>query len=121
MSELVLRGGRVIDGTGREPIADAGIVIEGDRITQVDRTDRLRAGRDARVVDLDGRTIMPGLVDLHTGFTTMDPAEDIGVLRDKRRIVQILQAGRDVPLSADRGVLGADFVVADAMKRESLP
>lgn len=66
MSELVLRGGRVIDGTGREPVADAGLVIDGDRIRQVDRTDRLRAGRDARVVDLDGRTVMPGLVDLHT-------------------------------------------------------
>lgn len=66
MSELVLRGGRVIDGTGREPIAAAGLVIEGDRIRQVDRTDRLSAGRDARVIDLDGRTVMPGLVDLHT-------------------------------------------------------
>jgi imidazolonepropionase-like amidohydrolase len=66
MSELVLRGGRVIDGTGREPIPNAGLVIDGDRIRQVDRTDRLQASRDARVVDLDGRTVMPGLVDLHT-------------------------------------------------------
>ena len=69
MNELVLRGGRVIDGTGREPRTDAGLLIEGDRIRQVDRTDRLRAGRDARVIDLDGRTVMPGLIDLHTHVT----------------------------------------------------
>jgi imidazolonepropionase-like amidohydrolase len=64
--EIVLRGGRLIDGTGRDPVDGAGIVIEGARIRQVDRTDRLRFGLDARVIDLDGRALMPGLVDAHT-------------------------------------------------------
>jgi imidazolonepropionase-like amidohydrolase len=67
--ETVLRGGRLIDGTGRDPVADAGLVIEGSCIRQVDRTERLRFGKDARVIDLDGRAVMPGLVDAHTHVT----------------------------------------------------
>jgi imidazolonepropionase-like amidohydrolase len=67
--ETVLRGGRLIDGTGRDPVADAGLVIEGSCIRQVDRTERLRFGKDALVIDLDGRAVMPGLVDAHTHVT----------------------------------------------------
>jgi imidazolonepropionase-like amidohydrolase len=66
VTPTVLRGGRLIDGTGRDPVAGAGLVIEDGTIAQVDRGDRLRAAPGARVIDLDGRTIMPGLVDCHT-------------------------------------------------------
>jgi len=66
VTQIVLRGGSLIDGTGRDPVADAGLVIEGDTITQVDRSDWLRPDPGARVIDLDGRTLMPGLVDGHT-------------------------------------------------------
>jgi imidazolonepropionase-like amidohydrolase len=66
---LFVRGGRLIDGTGREPLDKAGLLIERGRIAQVGPVDRLAAGRDARVLDADGLTIMPGLVDLHTHVT----------------------------------------------------
>lgn len=66
MTPIVLRGGRVIDGTGRDPVADAGLVIEGRTIARVDGSNRLPVPPGARVIDLDGRTIMPGLVDCHT-------------------------------------------------------
>jgi imidazolonepropionase-like amidohydrolase len=66
VTPIVLRGGRVIDGTGRDPVADAGLVIEGRTIARVDGSNRLPVPPGARVIDLDGRTIMPGLVDCHT-------------------------------------------------------
>jgi imidazolonepropionase-like amidohydrolase len=66
VTQTVLRGGRLIDGTGCDPVADAGLVIDGRTIAQVDRSDRLRGAPGARVIDLDGRTIMPGLIDAHT-------------------------------------------------------
>ncbi len=66
MPQTVLRGGWLIDGTGRDPVADAGLVINDGTIAQVDRTDRLRMAPGARVIDLDGQTIMPGLIDCHT-------------------------------------------------------
>jgi imidazolonepropionase-like amidohydrolase len=67
--ETVLIGGRLIDGTGREPIDNAGLVIEGGKISQVGRSDELHRSSEARVIDVEGRTIMPGLIDAHTHLT----------------------------------------------------
>jgi imidazolonepropionase-like amidohydrolase len=67
--KIAIRGGRLIDGTGREPVEKAGLVIENGRIVQVGPVDRLSVDRDARVIDAEGLTIMPGLVDAHTHLT----------------------------------------------------
>jgi len=60
---LVLDNVRVIDGTGAAPIEYGRIVIQGDRIAQVGTT--LPLPPDAEILDLSGRTIVPGLIDLH--------------------------------------------------------
>ena len=60
---LVLDHVRVIDGTGAAPIEHGRIVIQGDRIAQVGTT--LPLPPDAEILDLSGRTIVPGLIDLH--------------------------------------------------------
>jgi len=62
---LVLRGVTVIDGTGRPPVADAVIVIAGDRIRSVGPISDALIPEGARVLDLSGRTVFPGLADLH--------------------------------------------------------
>ena len=69
MTALLIRGGRLIDGTGREPLDKAALVIQDGRIVEVGPVDLVSAPRDARVVDADGLTIMPGLVDIHTHLT----------------------------------------------------
>ena len=63
---LVLDHVRLIDGAGGPPLADARIVMEGDRITAVG-TDgaRCRRRQGAEHVDLTGRTVLPGLIDAH--------------------------------------------------------
>jgi N-acyl-D-amino-acid deacylase len=64
--DLVLRGGRVIDGTGA-PARATDVGIEGDRIVAVgDITAGDAAG--AEVVDLDGLVLSPGFVDIHTHY-----------------------------------------------------
>lgn len=67
---LALTGGRLIDGTGRDPVDDATVVMDGDRITAVG-TDAARPA-DTEVIDVDGLTVMPGLVDLHTHMGIID-------------------------------------------------
>ena len=62
---LVLDNARVIDGTGAPPIERGRIVIQNDRIAQVGPVDKVAAPPDAEIVDLAGRTILPGLIDLH--------------------------------------------------------
>ncbi len=70
---LILRGATVIDGTGAPPAGPVDIVIEGDRIVQVQTVgypgvpineDR-RPGDATREMDMSGMYIMPGFVDMH--------------------------------------------------------
>jgi imidazolonepropionase-like amidohydrolase len=62
---LVLDHVRVIDGTGAAPIERGRIVIQGDQVTGVGAADRVQAPAGAETIDLTGRTIVPGLIDLH--------------------------------------------------------
>ncbi len=62
---MVLEGGTLIDGTGRPPIADAVVVIEGDRIKAVGPRGQVAIPAGANVIRLNGRTILPGLIDTH--------------------------------------------------------
>ena len=62
---LVLEGGTLIDGTGGPPIPDAVVVIEGSRIRAVGTREQVSYPGDAQVINTEGRTILPGLVDSH--------------------------------------------------------
>ncbi|MEX0617934.1 MAG: amidohydrolase family protein [Pseudohongiellaceae bacterium] len=62
---LVLQGGTLIDGTGRAPIEDAMVVVQGERIRAVGRRGDIRVPEGATVIQTDGQTILPGLVDMH--------------------------------------------------------
>ncbi len=62
---LVLSGGRLIDGFGGPPIENAVIVIEGNRVKAVGREGAIAIPAGARVIDTNGYTVMPGLMDMH--------------------------------------------------------
>jgi imidazolonepropionase-like amidohydrolase len=67
---LVLRGGTLFDGTGADPVADAVVVLRGNRIVEAGPAANVRVPADAaRVIDVAGGWILPGLVDLHLHFT----------------------------------------------------
>jgi imidazolonepropionase-like amidohydrolase len=59
----VIRGGRLIDGTGADPVENATLVIEGQTIARVERGGEVP--RDAEVIDAAGMTVMPGMIDCH--------------------------------------------------------
>jgi len=63
MHDLVIRGGTVVDGTGR-PAAVADVAVDGGTITEVGRVD----GGGRRTVDADGLLVTPGWVDVHTHY-----------------------------------------------------
>jgi len=62
---LVIQGGTLIDGTGRPPIDNSVIVIEGDRFKAVGRSGEVAIPAGAHVVDVRGRTVLPGFIDGH--------------------------------------------------------
>ncbi|HEV2835799.1 MAG TPA: amidohydrolase family protein, partial [Pyrinomonadaceae bacterium] len=56
---------RVIDGTGAAPRDDQTIVISGGKIQSVSPTAATTIPADARILDLPGYTVLPGLVGMH--------------------------------------------------------
>jgi Tol biopolymer transport system component len=62
---LVLRGARIITMKGDEVIQNGDIVIKDNRIDAVGRRGQVAIPAGARTIDVSGRTIMPGLVDVH--------------------------------------------------------
>jgi dihydroorotase/N-acyl-D-amino-acid deacylase len=60
--DLIVRGGRVIDGTGN-PWFAADVAVRGDRIAAVGHLPDARAKRE---IDASGLTVVPGFIDLHT-------------------------------------------------------
>ncbi len=61
----VLENFVLIDGTGAPPVTGARLVIEGERISAVGHAETVTVPADAERIDLNGRTVMPGLVDSH--------------------------------------------------------
>ncbi|HWO42147.1 MAG TPA: hypothetical protein VNO43_10125, partial [Candidatus Eisenbacteria bacterium] len=62
---LVVKGGRLIDGTGRGPINDAVIVIRRGRFEAIGTSREIAVPADAEVIDAGGRTVLPGFIDGH--------------------------------------------------------
>ena len=65
----VLQVDLLIDGTGREPIKDAVIVIEGNRVKEVGRKGVVPIPQGAKVIGTKGRTALPGFIDAHSHYT----------------------------------------------------
>jgi len=71
MHDLVIRGGKIVDGSG-EPARSGDVAIDGRRISAVGG----KAGAAHRELDADGLVVAPGWVDIHThydGQVTWDP------------------------------------------------
>jgi len=75
LSYLALVNGCVIDGTGRPVLEKGGVVIKDDIIVEVGDMDAIEIPKEVKVIDVEGKTIMPGLIDAHihlTGLRTGD-------------------------------------------------
>ena len=69
---IVIRNARLFDGTGA-PARPAALLISGSHILRIGASEaELAAPADAQVIDVAGRTVMPGLIDLHTHLTYVE-------------------------------------------------
>lgn len=66
---VVLTGGTLLDGRGGAPIANAVVVLQGDRIVAAGPAGTPVPANAARTIDASGLWILPGLIDLHIHFT----------------------------------------------------
>jgi imidazolonepropionase-like amidohydrolase len=81
---------RVIDGTGRPPLEDATVVIEGDHILAIQQgTGTVPAS--ARVLDLHGDTVMPGLINAHGHLALIQDGQNSGTAYTAENVIAELR------------------------------
>jgi imidazolonepropionase-like amidohydrolase len=125
--KIVFRGGRVFDAVSGSTRSGS-VVVEGNIITAVLPAGTETWSPDAQVIDVAGKTIMPGLIDMHVHLTYPDPdtpvdehaSEGSGVLRGERNLRYYLESGftsvRDM-----NGVLNAPYLLADWSAANAIP
>lgn len=65
---LILVNGTLIDGTGSNPLPEAVLVIQGEKILALGSREDFHIPGSARVIDLQGGTILPGFINAHVHF-----------------------------------------------------
>jgi imidazolonepropionase-like amidohydrolase len=75
MTLQAIVGATVIDGTGRDPVADAVVIVDRERIRSVTPSTEMAVPQEAEVIDAGGRYVIPGLLDANVqlgGASTPD-------------------------------------------------
>jgi N-acyl-D-aspartate/D-glutamate deacylase len=65
---LVISGGTLVDGTGRAPLSDSVIVIQGGQIVTVATVAAGGIPVDGRRLETHGKSIIPGLIDMRVHY-----------------------------------------------------
>jgi imidazolonepropionase-like amidohydrolase len=117
---IVLKGGTLIDGTGAAPIRDTAVVIRDGRVESVTTAGANAWARDAEIVDVSGKTVLPGLIDCHDHMAlhgydlarrwNLDEPASTRSLRTAHAIQQTLARGYTAV--RDAGGLDAGFRLA---------
>ncbi len=127
---LALRVGTLIDGSGRDPLRSAVLLVENGRIMRVGTESEVTVPAAARRLDYDGLTVVPGFIDCHVHLVFSgkeNPLADVLaeddftiLLRAAENARQALRAGvttvRDLG-----GRAGTTMALRDAIDRGIMP
>ena len=113
----LFRNGVIFDGTGEELLEGVEVLVDGDRIAEVSDVPIRTA--TAEVIDLQGRTLMPGLIDAHYHALAASPdlravegmPESLLAQHARRYLEATLQRG----FTTVRDAAGADYGLARAI------
>ena len=102
----VLTNATVIDATGAPPRSNVSVVIEGNRIARIDPGPyRPDAATSARIIDLEGAYVLPGLWNNHSHPSDLLP-DPKNILSYEALLPAAIRAGRNTMDALRRGFTG---------------
>jgi len=101
-SYKALKGGILIDGNGGPPIANSVVAMKNDSIAQVGAADEIIIPEGTEVIDISGKTVMPGLIDAHLHFWGIKKLHPWDILKEGPES-RAMRAVIDVWKVIDRG------------------
>jgi imidazolonepropionase-like amidohydrolase len=117
-SRYLFRHAALLDAERGELLADRSVLVEGERIVEIGGSD-VQTGK-AHVLDLRGRTLMPGLIDAHVHVTAV--TADLTALSDwspayvTARAARVLIGMLERGFTTVRDVGGAEYGLAMAVE-----
>jgi imidazolonepropionase-like amidohydrolase len=106
---LAITGGTVIDVTGkRRPLSDATVVVIDGQISAVGAARSVKVPAGATVIDATGKTLIPGLWDMHAHFEQVEwgpiyLASGVTTVRDVGNELEFITSVRDA-IASGKGV-----------------
>lgn len=82
-------GVQLIDGTGADPVDKAAVVFDAGRIISAGPAPHVQIPSGARVIDGDGMTVLPGLIDAHVHIT-MTGGSDLLEMSTRRSLPEVV-------------------------------
>ncbi|HEX6163549.1 MAG TPA: amidohydrolase [Vicinamibacterales bacterium] len=119
--DLVLFNGKIIT-VDRGFSVHTAVAILGDRILAVGNDDQMKsvAGTSTRLIDLNGRAVIPGLMDNHLHGAGGGPGVDLSRARSMADVMAALQARVQAAKAGDVIVSNSDWHEAQ-LKEQRLP
>src|SRR6267142_2405484 len=117
-SNIALVGGTLVDGTGKAAIPDAVVLVKDGRIVKAGASNEVQIPKNAQIIDARGKTILPGLWDMHAHFEQVEwgpiyLAAGVTTVRDCGNELEFITAVRDT-IAEGHGlgprILAAGFV-----------
>ncbi|HTS21131.1 MAG TPA: amidohydrolase family protein [Casimicrobiaceae bacterium] len=117
MTSLIFKSARVFDGSSADCAEGMYVLVADGLVQEISR--KRPAARDARVIDLRGRTLMPGLIDAHMhaycSDVSMHRIEALGEPYRTAHAVRMLGHSLDCGFTTVRDVGGGDYSLAKAI------
>ena len=120
MTKTMITNGVLIDGTGNNPIQDAVVVIENEKIIYAGSKTNYTERGDEKVLDVKGKTILPGMIDSHVHMTM-----EYAPLEERMstpfsymfyKAAEYLKATLHAGVTSVRDALGTDYGVKKAVE-----
>lgn len=120
MAKTMITNGTLIDGSGNDPIQDAVVVIENEKIIYAGSKTNYTERGDEKVLDVKGKTILPGMIDSHVHMTM-----EYAPLEERMstpfsymfyKAAEYLKATLHAGVTSVRDALGTDYGVKKAVE-----
>ena len=120
-----IAGGGLIDGSGRDPVPDGVVVVEGERIVAAGPAGAVSVPAGTQIIDAGGGTILPGFVDchLHCAYRARDYGSHLknhptyNIFRSQ----QLMRATLECGVTSARDTGGADAGFRQAIADDIVP
>ena len=99
----ILSNARIVDGTG-QVLPDRFIVVEGGSISDIRPMSDFPATPDGTVMDVTGRTVMPGMIDCHVHLSIDGDADPIAQVVSDTAAMSVLRMARNAERTLAAGV-----------------